>query len=89
MELPEKIKIFMWRAVKNLLPTTKNLCKRRVLQDPICSRCKMKVESTVHAILECKPARQMWKLTPYYAEMNVLINKDFLSMMKEIEKKKK
>ena len=48
----------------------------------------MKAKSIVHAILECKPARQMWKLTPYYAEMNVLINQDLLSMMKEIEKKK-
>ncbi|KAH9649551.1 rnase h domain-containing protein [Citrus sinensis] len=88
MELPEKIKIFMWRAVKNLLPTAENLWKMRVLQDPICSRCKMKAENIIHAILECKPARQMWKLTPYYAEMNVLINQDLLSMMKELEKSK-
>ncbi|XP_024046508.1 uncharacterized protein LOC112100876 [Citrus clementina] len=48
----------------------------------------MKAESIVHAILECKPARQMWKLTPYYAKMNVLINQDLLSMMKEIEKRR-
>ncbi|KAL9426438.1 hypothetical protein AB3S75_033257 [Citrus x aurantiifolia] len=88
MELPEKIKIFTWRAVKNLLPTAENLWKRRVVHDPICSRCKMKAGSIVHAILECKPARQIWKLTPYYAEMNVLINQDLLSMMKEMEKRR-
>ena len=57
------------------------------VEDPICPRCKMKAENTVHAIMECKSARQMWKLTPFYAEMNVLINQDLLSMM-EIEKRK-
>ena len=42
-----------------MLPTAENLWKRRVVQDPICSRCKIKAESIIHAILECKPSRHL------------------------------
>lgn len=56
LELPEKIKIFKWRAAMNLLPTAENLWKRKVLQDPICPRCKIKAESVRHAVMDCKAA---------------------------------
>lgn len=36
LDLPEKIKIFMWKASKNILPTAENLWKRKCIQDPIC-----------------------------------------------------
>lgn len=36
LEIPEKIKIFMWRASKNLLPSAENLWKMKVLLEPIC-----------------------------------------------------
>lgn len=36
LELLEKMKIFMWRATKNLLPSAENLWKRKILQELIC-----------------------------------------------------
>ncbi|XP_024039324.1 uncharacterized protein LOC127898872 [Citrus sinensis] len=51
VELPEKMKIFMWRAARNLLPTAENLWKRKCLKDPICQGCNREVE-TNHDILE-------------------------------------
>lgn len=36
LALPEMIKIFAWRAAKNLLPSAENLWKRKVVQEPIC-----------------------------------------------------
>lgn len=89
MELPEKIKIFIWRAAKNLLPTAENLWKRKVLEDPLCPRCKMKAENIIHAVMECKAARQIWKLTLFFAEVKSLINQDLLGMIHEIAKRRK
>ncbi|KAH9650223.1 putative reverse transcriptase/RNA-dependent DNA polymerase [Citrus sinensis] len=68
LDLPEKIKIFMWRAVKNLLPTAENLWKRKEVPDPICQRCKRGVETSVHAMVECKAARKIGQLSHHAAE---------------------
>ncbi|KAH9763516.1 reverse transcriptase domain-containing protein [Citrus sinensis] len=59
--LPEKVKIFLWRAAKNLLPTAENLRKKRVMQEATCPICKKEIESTTHALLFCKFARKVWR----------------------------
>ena len=37
--VPNKIRIFSWRACHNILPTKDNLVKRRVLEDARCCFC--------------------------------------------------
>lgn len=59
LDLPEKIKIFLWRTVRNLLTTADNLWKRKVMQEPICQMCKAKCEDIFHALMECKVARKI------------------------------
>lgn len=60
LEIPEKVKIFMWRAIKNLLPSAKNLWKRKVLQESICQRCNRNVESINHTLLDSKATKKIW-----------------------------
>jgi hypothetical protein len=36
MGVPRLVKLFMWRACQNLLPTWVNLTKRRVIDDQLC-----------------------------------------------------
>ena len=59
LDLPEKLKIFIWRAAKNLLPTAENLWKRKVIPNPTCQRCNLGVETGFHALIECKAARKI------------------------------
>ena len=47
------MKMFLWRALKNILPTEENLFKRRVLEDAICMFCNQEVESTRHVLWDC------------------------------------
>lgn len=67
LKIPKKIKIFMWRAIKNLLPSVENLWKMRILQEPICQRCNRSVETISHALLECKAANKIWIQAPFTA----------------------
>ncbi|XP_024041999.1 uncharacterized protein LOC112099126 [Citrus clementina] len=53
------MKIFMWRAAKNLLPTAENLWKMKVIPNPTCQRCNQGVETGFHAQVECKAARKI------------------------------
>lgn len=65
LALPEKIKIFLWRASNNLLPTAENLWRRKIIQDPIFQRCRRSIESISHALLICKPAKKIWNHAPF------------------------
>ncbi|KAH9696063.1 putative reverse transcriptase/RNA-dependent DNA polymerase [Citrus sinensis] len=79
LELPEKIKIFMWRAIKNILPTTENLWKRKCLPEPTCPRCHKSVETISHALFECKAARKTWNLAPSTFELQNVPGQDIFS----------
>lgn len=68
-DIPEKIKIFMWRAAQNMLPTAGNLWKRKVVIDAVCQSCWCQSEDGFHALLECKAARKVWKLTEFYEDI--------------------
>ena len=58
--LPNKIKLFGWRACHNILPTKENLVRRRITQDSVCERCNQGPGSGLHALWECGVARDVW-----------------------------
>lgn len=59
-KVPQKIKFFCWRAVRNAIPTLQNLTRRGMEVDPICSRCGEGVESDVHMLATCPEAAKAW-----------------------------
>lgn len=54
MSVPNKIKIFLWRACSKALPTRSNLLKRKVVNDSICQLCGSGHENTMHALWSCQ-----------------------------------
>ncbi|KAH9744054.1 putative reverse transcriptase/RNA-dependent DNA polymerase [Citrus sinensis] len=68
LDLPEKIRIFMWRAVKNLLPTAENLWKKEGGARPNMSKMQAGNGNSVHAMVECKAARKIRQLSHHAAE---------------------
>ena len=59
--IPEKIKIFIWKAAKNLLSTAENLWERKIIQEVHCKRCGDGVENIWHALISCKAAKKVWQ----------------------------
>ena len=53
LRLPNKIKVFAWRACHEILPTAANLTRRKVLNDDKCMICTRETESTIHAFWDC------------------------------------
>lgn len=78
--IPEKLSIFIWRATKNLLPSTENLWKRKVVQEPICQFCKNGEENIFHALVTRKRAMKIWKLTQFAEELNGTNDQDIISL---------
>lgn len=51
MRIPPKIRIFMWRAVRDLIPSQANLGVRHVVFGGSCFLCNFYYASTAHSIL--------------------------------------
>ncbi|XP_015386698.1 uncharacterized protein LOC107177439 [Citrus sinensis] len=60
LEVPSKVKVFLWRAAQNVLPTTDNLIWKRVEVMPICSLCNQQKETVVHALVNYVFAQTCW-----------------------------
>ncbi|KAK9988414.1 hypothetical protein SO802_028653 [Lithocarpus litseifolius] len=60
LRIPNKMKVFGWRACHDILPTRRNLKKKRVLLDELCPLCSRVQESTIHALRECEAAQDIW-----------------------------
>lgn len=62
MTFPNVVKVFMWRACKNALPTKANLFKRKVVDDQFCPICGVIVETTGYMQWSCPLARDAWSI---------------------------
>ncbi|KAF7802400.1 uncharacterized protein G2W53_041511 [Senna tora] len=56
-------KLFIWRAMKNILPTGNALSRRGMDVDGACIICKTEAETGFHAVIGCKDAQRFWKTT--------------------------
>lgn len=60
LNCPNKIKHFLWRSCKNIIPTNFCLASRRVIADGSCGFCG-DCELSCHVLWDCKVASEVWK----------------------------
>ncbi|XP_012067563.1 uncharacterized protein LOC105630371 [Jatropha curcas] len=63
-QVPLKVKHFIRRACRNLLPTDSKLVRRGVEVEYWCSHCGEGVQTTEHVLLEYQIAKDVWLLSP-------------------------
>lgn len=51
--IPNKIKNFMWRLAKNILPTRHNLQRKGIVLDTSCPLCHSEAETVEHLFMNC------------------------------------
>ena len=59
LNVPKKIRHFMWQAANDSLPTKKNLQKRNITQDPTCDCCRDGIEDGIHEIWGYQMVKQV------------------------------
>ncbi|KAA3485159.1 reverse transcriptase [Gossypium australe] len=67
LQLPSKIKVHMWRLIKNYIPHLCNLHKRKLTTEVVCPLCKAGPEDANHLMWSCDFVRRLWKLLDLYA----------------------
>ncbi|KAL5158112.1 putative ribonuclease H protein [Glycine soja] len=53
LEVPPRVKVFLWRLCSNCLPTKTNLRTRGIDCSFICPLCEHEIESTFHTVFSC------------------------------------
>ncbi|GMN21286.1 hypothetical protein TIFTF001_050117 [Ficus carica] len=66
LPISSKVRLFVWHAFLEILPTMVSLGYRGIDCDVVCPRCKDKIESISHAILDCPTSRAVWKFSRFW-----------------------
>ena len=79
--IPNKIKIFSWRAYLNILPTQDNLIRRRVVECARCCFCQKETESVMHVLWSCGAAQDVWAGSLGRLQKSCTEQNDFLQLV--------
>ena len=60
LNVPSKVKNFVWRATTIVLPTAINLISKRVNILSTCVVCHTSDETVIHSLVECNVAKACW-----------------------------
>lgn len=65
LNLPPKVRMFLWQACSNILPHAAELYRRQMITDPYCVQCGLEVESLVHVFMVCRGLNGVWSDEPF------------------------
>ncbi|KAL6546504.1 hypothetical protein OROMI_022225 [Orobanche minor] len=72
IDLPEKIRIFLWKCAKRILPVKANIATRGVMVERCCERCEREDETVEHALRDCPWSNFFWRASPLRFEDHLL-----------------
>ena len=61
LEVPHKVRIFLWRFCRNNIPIRKLIRSRGITVPISCSMCTGDIEHLIHLFFECNFARECWQ----------------------------
>jgi hypothetical protein len=64
VQAPQRVKHFLWRVAKRILPTRCRLEQKGVVLDPSCPFCHNEKESQEHIFMNCQEIRRFWFISP-------------------------
>ena len=61
LQLPGKVRMFLWRLTHNILPTLLNIKRKHIELDTRCPKCQRLDEDGGHLFLKCKKVKAIWR----------------------------
>ncbi|XP_059431615.1 uncharacterized protein LOC132165136 [Corylus avellana] len=60
LKIPNVAKLFLWKALHNLLPTRVNLAKKGIVRNTLCPICGLEEETVAHILWTCPSSNDVW-----------------------------
>ncbi|KAA3478841.1 Ribonuclease H-like superfamily protein [Gossypium australe] len=64
IEIPSKMKIFIWKLSWNYIASKVNMFNRRLVNNRLCPRCGGDDETLNHIFCECPVSAEIWRMLP-------------------------
>ena len=71
MNLPNKIKHFVWKACNGILPTKDSLFRRKITDFNTCEACGRQIETTMYVLCFCSRGTEVWRESKLSLPCNV------------------
>jgi ribonuclease HI len=84
LPVPSVVRNFLWRACHNILPTRENLCRRKIIRDPLCPLCGRDRESVFHILWQCPSAMDVWTMGCRKIHKSFFPGTDFLQVVEGV-----
>ena len=68
LNVPNKVRHFMWRVCKEAVPTKYNLMRRKILMEDKYEHCGVDSETALHAVWECAMLDEIWEAVPGFED---------------------
>lgn len=65
LNLLPKVRMFLWRATKNILPLGAELFRRHISENPLCGHCCNHLETISHVSMQCRGLGDIWSSHPF------------------------
>jgi hypothetical protein len=60
VQAPTVVKVFLWKACSNILPTNLKLFRKGITPYALCPICDLYEEMVEHVLWTCEAARDVW-----------------------------
>lgn len=77
LNVPNAVHHFIWRAIKDILPTRSKLTSRKIIENALCPIGQSEEESSIHILWSCLATRDMWGAEINFVQKWLLDIKDF------------
>jgi ribonuclease HI len=77
---PNVVKMFIWRACNEVLPTRCNLFQRKAIENKICPCCEVEDDDALHALWLCPAAKDVWGCSSSSFQKFCFAGADFQSL---------
>ncbi|CAN6722681.1 unnamed protein product [Malus baccata var. baccata] len=78
LQVPNKIKFFIWRCCNNALAVRRNIQRRHIRVDNVCGVCNAVDETENHLFFRCRFSHIFWFSSPLHLNSHELEGYDFL-----------
>ena len=68
LQVPNKVKVFAWRACNRALPIMNNLARWHIVDVNLCPICKAMAEDPLHMVLDCLEVEQVWREHGWFSQ---------------------
>ena len=88
LNIPNKVRNFMWRVCKEAIPAKHNLLRRKILMEDRCEQCGVEAETATHALWECTTLDEIWEAIPGFEDRRQLSATNIRNLINLVHEKR-